>query len=560
MKSALTNIRIVQIFGLLLFIYALRPLEAFDTFWQLQSGKYILQTGQFIYQDTFGLASETPRMEHCWLHDVFLYLVYTLGGYPLLALLKPVFISLSGGLLLFWNLRRGQAPAIVLPVLLVCLVGSADSWLVRPQLWTFLFSILYLILLFAGRESGWRAWVWLIPLMLLWANLHAACIFGFALVVAFGMGEVWRALRQQTSWHQVGVFGLIGLACFASAFVNPYGYHIPVGKLLAHLDQTSVMTGTAHIKMLWNMEWLPPTFSQAPLFFIIVAVWGLLVVWRLLQKRLDAAELFYFIGFSYMGFSQIRHTTLVALLAAFFIPAAIQQLWCGWTRRSELTWKPGWWQVVPGMLILLTLLGSSAVKGQLGSSLKAGQYPVAAAEFVKTKRLPANLYNAYDWGGYLMWSLYPDYLVYVDGRAINDVLFESSSRIENSWQGWQTDLELNNVQTIVTRTCFYDSGGPLNLITMLSRSREWDLVFQDDVALVYLRSQKARELDLPVIPRSKAWSTMLAEATRLQQDSFPRPRVHLSFARAYMGLGEFSKARASYALHARAEPTIAKQR
>ena len=322
-----------------LFVFSLRPIESFDTFWQLQSGKYIWQTGQFIYQDTFSLASDLFRLEHCWLHDIFLYITYVTGGYPLLSLLKPLIITLCAGLLLRWALRRGVESAYALPVLTLCLVASADSWLMRPQLWTFLFGLLYLHLLYLGREQGVRAWFWLVPLMLVWANLHAACIFGFALIAAFWVGEFWRAWRGTATWRSLGELTLCSLLTFAAAFVNPYGYRIPVGQLLGHLNQHKVATGDAPSGMLGNMEWLPPSFDQVPWFYVVMALWGVTILWRLWRRSMDVAEIAYFLGFSYMGFSQIRHTTLVALLAGYFLPAAFRSWGRLRSRCAALLWK-----------------------------------------------------------------------------------------------------------------------------------------------------------------------------------------------------------------------------
>ena len=265
--------------------YALRPIQAFDTFWQLQSGQYIWQTGRFIYHDIFSQASEVFRLEHCWLHDIFLYIAYVTGGYPLLSLLKPLIIALCGGLLLRWAIRRGVELAYALPPLTLCLSASAASWLIRPQLWTFLFALLYLHLLYLGRERGMRAWLWLTPLMLVWANLHAACIFGFALIAAFWVGEFWRSLRGTNSWRSLGSLTICGLLAFGVSFVNPYGYRIPVEQILGQLNQRKVASGDASIGLLGNMEWLPPSFEAVPWFYVVMALWGGTILWRLLRPQ-----------------------------------------------------------------------------------------------------------------------------------------------------------------------------------------------------------------------------------------------------------------------------------
>jgi tetratricopeptide (TPR) repeat protein len=534
-------------FALLVFVIALRPIESFDTFWQLQSGKYIFQTGQFIYKDTFSLAADVFRLEHCWLHDVILYITYLSGGYTLLSLLKPFIIALCGGLLLRWALKRGVNAAWALPVLALCLFASVDSWLLRPQLWTFVLSLLYLRLLYLGRERALRAWLWLVPLMLIWANLHAACIFGFALIAAFWVGELWRALRGSTSWRSLGQLTGCALLTFGVAFINPYGYRIPLGQLLAHLNQLKVATGSAPSGMLGNMEWLPPSFAQVPWFYVVMALWAMTIVWRLWRRRMDVAELAFFAGFAYMGFSQIRHTTLVALLAAFFLPAAVQEIAaaCGAERRAAWL-RPALRYASLGLL--LVWLAAAVAQGRIGVGLKDFDYPLAAADFVLAQSPPGKLYNAYDWGGYLMWRLYPHYQVFVDGRSTSKKYFDASSQIENGWDGWSRTLDAEGVNLIITRTCFYDSGGPQALIDQLAREPRWALVFQDQTAVVYARRtpQTVRLIERFGMPNSDAYKTMLAEAKRLQNEGYERPRSWLALGRAYAGLGQRQQALDAY--------------
>jgi hypothetical protein len=555
-KSSLLERVLSCVFLLGVFLLALRPIESFDTFWQLQSGKHIWQSGQFIYQDTFSLANDVFRLEHCWLHDIFLYVTYVTGGYPLLSLLKPFLITLCLGLLLRWTLKKGVDTAYALPTLTLCLVASADSWLLRPQLWTFLFALLYLHLLHLGREKGLRAWLWLVPLMLVWANLHAACILGFALIAAFWLGEVWRAWRGSGSWRSLGGLTLCSFFAFAAAFVNPYGYRIPVGQLLAHLNQQKVATGDAPATMVGNMEWLPPSFEQVPWFYIVMFVWGGTILWRIVRRRMDVAEIVFFLGFSYMGFSQIRHTALVALLAGYFLPAAIQEMGQSLAVTRAFFIKCLAPLRYAALIVLLVWCLTVFARGQLGWGVKPYEFPVAAADFVLEQKPSGNLYNAYDWGGYLMWRLYPAYLVFVDGRSTSSYYFRASSQIENSWEGWEKTLHDEKVNLIITRTCFYDSGGPQNLIDQLARRSEWVLVFQDETAVVYVRNvpENKKLIKTFGMPNHYAYRTMLAEATRLQGEGYPRPRAWLSLGRAHYALGDRAAALSAYQSFLQTDP------
>jgi len=460
--------------------------------------------------------------------------------------LKVALVALFASLLLRHALQEKVPPELAVPVLALCLLASQDSWLVRPQLWTFFFSILFLQFLYDGRERGWKNWLWLAPLMLLWANLHAGCVFGFALGGAFAFGEVIRCWRGMNSFRSWGILVACLGGAFAASFVNPYGYRIPLGVLVSHLDQTQVAGGRASVTMLGNMEWLPPTFSQEPLFYLVMLFWLTLLLLR--WRRIDPVEGIMFLGFCYMGFSQIRHSTLVSLLAGFFLPVAITQLakdfWPGCLSRPTVRRV----LLALSLALIFVLPLKSAQAGRLGWGLKNNIYPVSAADFIDTQRPPGNLYNAYDWGGYLMWRLFPDYLVYVDGRSDSPEFFEASTRIENGLAGWREDLDRHGVGTIVTRTCFYDSGGPQALIDNLVRSPDWTLVFQDEVAVVFVRND-AGTLQLRGrfgMPSRFAYRTMLAEARRLQQESGPRPRSWLAIGRAAFGLGHARTALAAY--------------
>lgn len=529
----------VLLWGSLFFLLALRPLEDYDTFWQLQSGKHIWQTKSFIYSDIFSLAADAFRLEHCWLSDLIFYALYSAGGFMLLNLLKPLAILVCAWLLWRWSMQRDVPTAVALPVLTLCLLASEPSWLVRPQLWTFVLAILYLQLLYRGREQGLRAWLWLAPLMLLWANLHAACVFGFVLIGLFGCGELIRALRRQTSWRRVGELMMAGLLTLAASFVNPYGYRIPAvlfGHVNLHDVELTILTG--------NMEWLPPTFSQVPLFYVVMALWGVLLIARL--RRIDPAELFFFAAFLYMGLSMIRHATLVSLLAGVFLPLSLHEGLGSWRDRvvtRGITTLLVWGTV--GVLAALLVLQGG--KGRLGLGLKAGQYPAGAADFIRQQNLPANLYNSYDWGGYLMWRLYPDYLVFLDGRSGSVELFEASIEIDEARDGWGRLLDRHGVNTIVTRTCYYDTGGPLKLISALAVNPDWALLYRDEVALVYVRRSTAgTKLLADELPSHEAFRTMLAEASRLYADDPVRTRALLSMGRAAARLGEAAEARLYY--------------
>ena len=515
-----------------LFLLALRPVDDYDTFWQLQSGRHIWEQRVFLYTDTFSLARDAFRLEHCWLSDIVFYLFYLLGGFILLGMLKSVIVSACGILLLRRNSSAGVPPGLAALLLIPCMVATSQAWVERPQLWTFLFSIVFMKLLHDGRENGVRSWGWLPFLMIVWANLHAGAVFGVVLIGFFWFGEAWRRLRGETSSVRLALLCAVGLLAFAATFLNPYGSRIPM-QLLAHANQTNHSGPVSYI-----MEWLPPTTERTPLFYILFSLWGAAILARL--RRIDPAELLFFCAFSYMGFNQVRHAVFVPLLAGFYLPASLYDI------AQSLPRQPLRWQLrpvagaMPVALTLTFLVALNAATGALGAGLKTSQFPVEAASFVRENRLPANLYNFYDWGGYLMWRLYPDYLVFVDGRNTSLEMLEASNRIDTASEGWAGVLDRYGVNTVITRTCYDDTGGPVQLVESIAVHPGWALVHADDTALVYLRrGDRTRELVARFErDRSEAYRTMLAEASRMYREDGGRSRALLAMARASMYLGD----------------------
>ena len=52
----------------------------------------MVETGSIIDKDVFTLTSDLYRYEHCWLHDIALYLIYLLGGYAAISVWKGVMV------------------------------------------------------------------------------------------------------------------------------------------------------------------------------------------------------------------------------------------------------------------------------------------------------------------------------------------------------------------------------------------------------------------------------------------------------------------------------------
>jgi hypothetical protein len=111
------------------------------------------------------------------------------------------------------------------------------------------------------------------------------------------------------------------------------------------------------------------------------------------------------------------------------------------------------------------------------------KFPAAAVDFLQKENLPGALYNAYGWGGYLIWRLYPAQRVFIDGRAdvygdafIEDVFLKAY----RGGADWRAPLEQSAVRVVLI-----EPGAPLAV--QLAREREWRKVYEDSQAVIYAR-------------------------------------------------------------------------
>lgn len=492
--------------------------ESNDIFWQLQSGRYILETGSFIYRDTFSLAAEAPRWEHCWLHDVIFYGAYRFLGYSGISLLKGALVAATGAALVGVARRRGASLLSILLLTLPFFCLSAGGWTERPQLWTHLFFALFLLVLEEFRLRGGRA-VWaLVPLMLLWSNLHAGYILAFPLVGAYLVAGVIQGVTRGSAMPA----GALRRLCWLFLLLGAAAAATPYGSMF--LDYTLAATQGASGQLLElqksNIDWRPPSYFLAPQFYWALGCAALLLLagWR----RLRLVDLLLLAGLVLMGLKMQRHTHFLLFGVAALIPvyadAAVGPLLGKAGRRGKAALR------VAGIVtvaLLLSTLGSTiyARKGMFDLGWSPWRQPAQAAAFVKENALPTNLFNTYRIGAYLTWTLFPDYKVFWDGRQSSTEMYRMGLRVERGDPSWEKILAAYGVNTIVTESCSLDRGERFHLLDRLKESPHWALVFAADGYLVFVRQAAVESgwLQEHRLPISRIDDTVLAMARILDE-------------------------------------------
>lgn len=456
-----------------------------DFGWHLRTGEYIVTTQNIPHTDFFSYTAEgEPWITHEWFSEVVMYSLYSVGGIFALVLFFALVATLT-----FWLLYlrcKGQ-PYLAAFVVLFAALAAAPIWGIRPQtISLFLTSAFLYILDRHRREQNWKILLWLLPLMLIWANSHGSFALGPLLILIYLVGGV---LEKFLNWNDsqnlpLGTRHLL-LFLFASTaiiVINPNGielYPYPFQTLSSRVIQTYIQ------------EWQPPNFHDTevqPFLWMLVVTLGALAASR---KRVGLIEIILLVGFTYASLRAARQISIWVLIAAPVLSAALVELveLFPWKIEIRFNEHPSLRiQILNAVILVLVAL---AVLLRLTNTTldqpraERDLFPVAAVEWLKREKPRGPIFNLYDWGGYLIWKLYPNERVFIDGRS--DLYGLTGDKVVSEYLGtlngspqWREPLDKYDVQLVLIRP-----GSAL--ATLLNEDANWEKLYSDETAIIFGR-------------------------------------------------------------------------
>jgi hypothetical protein len=462
----------------MIFVLAVRQSVSLDPdlWWHLKAGQQIIDTRSIPHTDDFSFTKQGSEwVAHEWLSEVIIEGIYRLSG---LAGLVTVFSLIIVGALWLTYLRCDGRPYAAGIAILLAAAASSPLYGIRPQMLTLLLASIYIVLLerFSPKEERRRLW-WLVPMMLLWVNLHA----GFALgLVLIGLYIVRAVLDGE--WDHLRPLLVVLLVCIAVVPLNPNGF-----RMFSYPYETLTSPSMAA----FIQEWASPDFHKTtflPFAILFLCTAGAMA---LSPKRARLGELFLVLITALGALRSVRHIPIFSLFAA---PVLAKHLWAiaearGWDKLlTGEEARPALMKVVINVVLLIAplALGVSRVWhfATHERNYATVRNPVAAVEFLKSHRLPASIYNRYGWGGYLIYQLYPDYRVYIDGRAdvYGDAFFTEAVKTYDGAGDWAGSLQRYSIKTVLI-----SPDAPL--ANLLRNDRiNWAVVYEDDQAIIFSRT------------------------------------------------------------------------
>jgi len=486
-----------------------------DTGWHIRTGEYFLTNGHLPPTDPFSFTMEGREwFAWEWLADVALALAFQIDGLQGVVLLAAACIGLSAALMIRYMIWSGVNLFLaILGMFMICGV-TTSHWLARPHMFTWIFFLATLWLLEADRRSNSRRIWLLVPLVIVWVNTHGGFMALLLSVGVFGFGvaleQLWAEWKERGSEFRFSIppgawrYGVVFAACAAATLVNPYGYHLHehIGEYL----QSDFILNAVD-------EFQAPDFrSEATKIFEVNLLAGLLVA-GLMLRRGEFAWPLLMLAWAHATLTSFRH-------GALFMLAATPVLMLEGTRWIEQGARAGNWILQTfkniaddygpnsdkpsesgGLVVswapiamLVFLAYSMNVRGAVQETWRAEfpdvRFPAAALEALGEDRLTqGRVLTSDQWGDYLVFSMYPKYKTFIDGRSdfYDPSVLDDYVGILGSHYSWERTLDKYEFNAVLA---------PLDwsITAALKAHPGWTLIYDDGFALYFERTEPLGEI------------------------------------------------------------------
>jgi hypothetical protein len=472
------------------FVYALfmvggdRLLLDPDTQWQITVGQWILDHRAVPETDVY---SFTMRGESWistqWLAQIAYAKIYGVFGWS-----GPVVLAAGASAATFALLTRfisrhlSESATLVFVTVAVAL--TAPHILARPHVLALPVMVAWVGGLIAAADRHGAMSFRLLPLMVLWANLHGGFVFGLMMIAPIALDAVVNAeapLRRSLvlRWAAFAAAALIAGCC------TPYGWN----SLLA--SQKILALGSA---LPLITEWRPADFGTLRPFEICLLGGIGLALFR--GIKLPPLRILILLGLLHMALAQGRAAEILALLAPLVLAAPLARQIGGADVAGSHAAMPARGVLFAGVAVAL-VTGTLAFASVHRFAPNTATSPVAAVAELKKLNL-ARVFNDYDFGGYLIAS---GIAPFIDGRT--ELYGEKFFVDHNAASGLMEPENLFRLldEYRIEATLMRTQSAATKLLDHLDG---WQKVYADDVATIHVRKVGAVHTIEPVVePKAK---------------------------------------------------------
>jgi hypothetical protein len=476
-----------------------------DTGWHVRTGEWILANHRIPSQDIFSYTKAgQPWFAWEWLWDMAFAWLHQRGGMAAVVLSSMFIVCLTSVLLFRLIGRKCGNPLLAIGVMFFVTGASSIHWLARPHLFTLLFTVIFYSILERAKDGRVRLLWWLPALTVLWTNLHGGFFVGIILAGAYATGEIVSGLftadadQRPVALRRSIPYLAAAAGCLAATLINPYSYHLHT-RVYEHLTDKYWYKSVVEFQAFDFHH--PAAIYFEPMLFLSVAA----TVWGLYHRQFVYTILL--AGWAHLALVVVRNEPIFMIVAAppvaMMIASVLRELpgrnIAAWVRAAALkaerfTTAFGATDSIPrghltsaaAACLMVALFYAPNAPAQCRAEYDATRYPAKAIDVLRHAGSPKIIFADDEWGGYLIYRLYPENKVFIDGRLdfYGSRFSQTCDDVMNVRYGWEKNLDAYHVNTILLRS-------NASLAGTLKESRRWRPIYDDGVAIVFRANQES---------------------------------------------------------------------
>ena len=447
----------------------------------LALGNYILEeriipTRDLLSHTRTGLS----RPPYEWLSQVIIALAYRLLNMDGVILLAALTLGLTFRFVYKYSNRKSTSPILSLMFTFLAIGASSIHWLPRPHIITFFLLALWienLEKLVSGELTN-RLFVFPV-IMLFWVNFHGGFIFGILIWGAYVAGWLWDTWQGNPNRKTGRDLFIAGIASLVATVITPDLWH----------NWDAVLNNRSSFILNRTVETMRPDLSDPSIVPYTVLLILTLVSLLINQKTTKSNHLFMFIGLGIMSLLMARNIPLFAIASAPILSVKVNKFLSKhktWQQINErfagfgATSTLSVWPIAMAIIAFVYLVVFNLKFERTYYQFDPAVFPVGAVEFLKENPQKGNMFNEFNWGGYLEYQLFPDYKVFLDSQSdfYGEPLMREYDQITTAQSDWMNLFDKYHVEWVII---------PLDthLKQTLRDKLNWEIIYQDNTAAIF---------------------------------------------------------------------------
>lgn len=440
----------------------------YDLFARLLVGEHFFTFGHLAYKDFLSYTPTHNWYDHEYGASLIFYFFYKILG--------PFGLIISHALTLFGTVyfvrktqllqKHAYPTSVFFLVVFLLFLSHLNPNIVRCHMFSFLFYAITLYILEKTRLYNSKL-IWLMPaIIIVWNNIHGGVVSGLGIIFIYMIGEI----LTKNEWKKYLFVLLISTPLLV---INPYGLEYLNFLFSANTKNRTYIT-----------EWWPAIANRHILYyyqpFCISAITSLIALCDITnKKRFNLTRFLALLTTTYLGFTHVKLLSIAIITVASLYHNEILSF------LHKKTIKIA--NIITTLVISISVLYIPFTH-PLTARVDLEKFPAMETEFLKINKISGNILTSFGQGSFVSYKLYPQNLIYMDGRyeeVYYDKEFDNLMHFERGDKTWDTVLKEYPTEILILEKDSHCYNYFKNIPT-------WTKIYEGHSAAIYIKKNKKR--------------------------------------------------------------------